>query len=91
ARQTPPMKMSQMKQKLDIQIQPFIHPAISIAYSPPSTLTNHITPPHSNPPACSHTSPSHYHLLQLHTHPQLHLYYHNTHLTPFPITPKHLK
>ncbi|WP_398572969.1 U32 family peptidase, partial [Staphylococcus epidermidis] len=73
--QTPPIQITQIKQKLHIQIQPFIHPPISIPYSPPSTLTNHITPPHSNRGASSQTCRCHYHLLQVHSDRELHLYY----------------
>uniref|UniRef100_UPI001642966C U32 family peptidase n=1 Tax=Staphylococcus epidermidis TaxID=1282 RepID=UPI001642966C len=41
--------------------------------------------------ACCQSSRWHYHLLEVDTDAELHLYYHNTHLTPFAITPKHLK
>ncbi|WP_186306357.1 U32 family peptidase, partial [Staphylococcus epidermidis] len=61
APQTPAIEITQIKQKLHIQIQAFIHRPISIPYSPPSTLTNHMTAPHSNPAGSCQSSRSHYH------------------------------
>ncbi|MDU3557055.1 MAG: U32 family peptidase [Staphylococcus epidermidis] len=91
ARETGAMEMSEMKEKVDIEIEAFIHGAMCIAYSGRCTLSNHMTARDSNRGGCCQSCRWDYDLLEVDSDGELDLYYDNSDVTPFAMSPKDLK
>ena len=82
ARETGAMEMSEMKEKVDIEIEAFIHGAMCIAYSGRCTLSNHMTARDSNRGGCCQSCRWDYDLLEVDSDGDLDLYYDNSDVTP---------
>ena len=80
-----------MKEKVDIEIEAFIHGAMCIAYSGRCTLSNHMTARDSNRGGCCQSCRWDYDLLEVDSDGELDLYYDNSDVTPFAMSPKDLK
>lgn len=91
ARETGAMEMQEMKDKVDIEIEAFIHGAMCIAYSGRCTLSNHMTARDSNRGGCCQSCRWDYDLLEVDTSGELDLLYDNEQVTPFAMSPKDLK
>ncbi|MGW7985922.1 peptidase U32 family protein [Staphylococcus shinii] len=91
ARETGAMEMKEMKEKVDIEIESFIHGAMCIAYSGRCTLSNHMTARDSNRGGCCQSCRWDYDLLQVESDGELDLYYGDEEVTPFAMSPKDLK
>ena len=71
-----------MKEKVDIEIEAFIHGAMCIAYSGRCTLSNHMTARDSNRGGCCQSCRWDYDLLEVDSDGDLDLYYDNSDVTP---------
>src|SRR5699024_7663694 len=91
ARETGAMEMKEMKDKVDIEIESFIHGAMCIAYSGRCTLSNHMTARDSNRGGCCQSCRWDYDLLEIDKDGDLDLYYDENAVTPFAMSPKDLK
>jgi putative protease len=91
ARETGAMEMREMKEKVDIEIESFIHGAMCIAYSGRCTLSNHMTARDSNRGGCCQSCRWDYDLLEVDEDGELDLYYDENEATPFAMSPKDLK
>ena len=91
ARETGAMEMKEMKEKVDIEIESFIHGAMCIAYSGRCTLSNHMTARDSNRGGCCQSCRWDYDLLQVESDGELDLYYGDEEVTPSAMSPKDLK
>ncbi|MDW8572830.1 U32 family peptidase [Staphylococcus shinii] len=91
ARETGAMEMKEMKEKVDIEIESFIHGAMCIAYSGRCTLSNHMTARDSNRGGCCQSCRWDYDLLQVESDGELDSYYGDEEVTPFAMSPKDLK
>lgn len=91
ARETGAMEMKKMKDKVDIEIESFIHGAMCIAYSGRCTLSNHMTARDSNRGGCCQSCRWDYDLLEIDKDGDLDLYYEENAVTPFAMSPKDLK
>lgn len=92
ARETGAMEMQEMKDKVDIEIESFIHGAMCIAYSGRCTLSNHMTARDSNRGGCCQSCRWDYDLLEVDEDGELDLYYDGEgEVTPFAMSPKDLK
>ena len=80
-----------MKDKVDIEIESFIHGAMCIAYSGRCTLSNHMTARDSNRGGCCQSCRWDYDLLEVDEDGELDLYYDENAVTPFAMSPKDLK
>ncbi|WP_411912686.1 peptidase U32 family protein [Staphylococcus pettenkoferi] len=91
ARETGAEEMREMKDKVDIEIEAFIHGAMCIAYSGRCTLSNHMTARDSNRGGCCQSCRWDYDLLQIEDDGELDLLYKDGDVTPFAMSPKDLK
>lgn len=91
ARETGAMEMKEMKDKVDIEIEAFIHGAMCIAYSGRCTLSNHMTARDSNRGGCCQSCRWDYDLLEVDEDGDLDLFYKEEEVVPFAMSPKDLK
>ena len=91
ARETGAMEMKEMKEKVDIEIEAFIHGAMCIAYSGRCTLSNHMTARDSNRGGCCQSCRWDYDLLEVDEDGDLDLFYKEEEVVPFAMSPKDLK
>ncbi|MDO5374631.1 MAG: U32 family peptidase [Staphylococcus rostri] len=91
ARETGAMEMKEMKDKVDIEIEAFIHGAMCIAYSGRCTLSNHMTARDSNRGGCCQSCRWDYDLLTVDKDGELDVYYEDGQAVPFAMSPRDLK
>ncbi|MFO3687889.1 peptidase U32 family protein [Staphylococcus felis] len=91
ARETGAMEMQEIKDKVDIEIEAFIHGAMCIAYSGRCTLSNHMTARDSNRGGCCQSCRWDYDLLTVDNEGELDIYYKDNQVTPFAMSPRDLK
>ncbi|MBI5975861.1 peptidase U32 family protein [Staphylococcus canis] len=91
ARETGAMEMKEIKDKVDIEIEAFIHGAMCIAYSGRCTLSNHMTARDSNRGGCCQSCRWDYDLLTVDNDGELDVYYKDDNATPFAMSPRDLK
>ncbi|MDR5602140.1 U32 family peptidase [Staphylococcus coagulans] len=92
ARETGAMEMKEIKDKVDIEIEAFIHGAMCIAYSGRCTLSNHMTARDSNRGGCCQSCRWDYDLLTVNQDGELDVYYDEKgQATPFAMSPRDLK
>ena len=91
ARETGAMEMKEMKDNVDIEIEAFIHGAMCIAYSGRCTLSNHMTARDSNRGGCCQSCRWDYDLLAVDEEGELDLFYQDSDVVPFAMSPKDLK
>ncbi|UXR77368.1 MULTISPECIES: U32 family peptidase [unclassified Staphylococcus] len=91
ARETGAMEMKEMKEKVDIEIEAFIHGAMCIAYSGRCTLSNHMTARDSNRGGCCQSCRWDYDLLTVDEDGELDVYYEDGSAVPFAMSPRDLK
>lgn len=91
ARETGAMEMKEMKDKVDIEIEAFIHGAMCIAYSGRCTLSNHMTARDSNRGGCCQSCRWDYDLLTVDEDGELDVYYEDGSAVPFAMSPRDLK
>ncbi len=89
ARETSAEEIKEMKEKIDIEIEAFIHGAMCIAYSGRCTLSNHMTARDSNRGGCCQSCRWDYDLLTV-DDGELDVVY-DGETTPFAMSPKDLK
>ncbi|MCU7557183.1 U32 family peptidase [Macrococcus capreoli] len=89
ARETSAEEIKEMKEKIDIEIEAFIHGAMCIAYSGRCTLSNHMTARDSNRGGCCQSCRWDYDLLSV-DDGELDVVYDGD-ATPFAMSPKDLK
>lgn len=89
ARETSAEEIKEMKEKIDIEIEAFIHGAMCIAYSGRCTLSNHMTARDSNRGGCCQSCRWDYDLLTV-DNGELDVVYDGD-ATPFAMSPKDLK
>ncbi|OMF61835.1 protease [Paenibacillus sp. FSL R5-0490] len=89
ARETSAEEIKEMKEKVDIEIETFIHGAMCIAYSGRCTLSNHMTARDSNRGGCCQSCRWDYDLYQLEGENEVPLYTEGD--APFAMSPKDLK
>ena len=89
ARETSGDEIEEMKEKVDIEIEAFIHGAMCIAYSGRCTLSNHMTARDSNRGGCCQSCRWDYDLYQLEDGKQEPLFSEGD--APFAMSPKDLK
>ncbi|WP_414042865.1 peptidase U32 family protein [Macrococcus animalis] len=89
ARETTAEEIKEMKEKIDIEIEAFIHGAMCIAYSGRCTLSNHMTARDSNRGGCCQSCRWDYDLLTV-DNGELDVVYDGD-ATPFAMSPKDLK
>ncbi|MCA1056242.1 U32 family peptidase [Rossellomorea aquimaris] len=89
ARETSGEEIREMKEKVDIEIETFIHGAMCIAYSGRCTLSNHMTARDSNRGGCCQSCRWDYDLYQLEEGNEQALYSDGD--APFAMSPKDLK
>ncbi|MFB6469362.1 U32 family peptidase [Cytobacillus sp. Hz8] len=89
ARETSADEIREMKEKVDIEIETFIHGAMCIAYSGRCTLSNHMTARDSNRGGCCQSCRWDYDLYQLEGNQENPLFSEND--EPFAMSPKDLK
>ncbi|WP_338789028.1 U32 family peptidase [Metabacillus sp. FJAT-53654] len=88
ARETGAEEIREMKEKVDIEIEAFIHGAMCIAYSGRCTLSNHMTARDSNRGGCCQSCRWDYDLFKLENDDELALFDAND--APFAMSPKDL-
>jgi putative protease len=88
ARETSAEEIREMKEKVDIEIETFIHGAMCIAYSGRCTLSNHMTARDSNRGGCCQSCRWDYDLYQLEPGNEKALFAEND--APFAMSPKDL-
>ncbi|WP_412177487.1 peptidase U32 family protein [Staphylococcus agnetis] len=91
ARETGAMEMQEIKDKVDIEIEAFIHGAMCIAYSGRCTLSNHMTARDSNRGGCCQSCRWDYDLLTVDQDGELDLYFDDSQSVPFAMSPRDLK
>lgn len=91
ARETGEMEMQEIKDKVDIEIEAFIHGAMCIAYSGRCTLSNHMTARDSNRGGCCQSCRWDYDLLTVDNDGELDVYYEDGNAVPFAMSPRDLK
>ncbi|MDP4448069.1 U32 family peptidase [Staphylococcus hyicus] len=91
ARETGAMEMQEIKDKVDIEIEAFIHGAMCIAYSGRCTLSNHMTARDSNRGGCCQSCRWDYDLLTVDQDGELDLYFNDSQSVPFAMSPRDLK
>lgn len=89
ARETSADEIAEMKEKVDIEIETFIHGAMCIAYSGRCTLSNHMTARDSNRGGCCQSCRWDYDLYELAGDKEKALFADND--APFAMSPKDLK
>ncbi|MFN2745131.1 U32 family peptidase [Bacillus sp. z60-18] len=89
ARETSALEIKEMKEKVDIEIETFIHGAMCIAYSGRCVLSNHMTARDSNRGGCCQSCRWDYDLYQTNGANALPLYEEED--APFAMSPKDLK
>ncbi|MCG1022274.1 peptidase U32 family protein [Sutcliffiella horikoshii] len=89
ARETSAEEIREMKEKVDIEIETFIHGAMCIAYSGRCTLSNHMTARDSNRGGCCQSCRWDYDLYELKDGEEKALFAEND--SPFAMSPKDLK
>jgi len=89
ARETSAEEIKEMKEKVDIEIEAFIHGAMCIAYSGRCTLSNHMTARDSNRGGCCQSCRWDYDLYKLDAKDEVPLFTDN--VAPFAMSPKDLK
>lgn len=90
ARETSAEEIKEMKEKIDIEIEAFIHGAMCIAYSGRCTLSNHMTARDSNRGGCCQSCRWDYDLITV-NNGELDVAYEGENVTPFAMSPKDLK
>jgi len=88
ARETSAEEIKEMKEKVDIEIETFIHGAMCIAYSGRCTLSNHMTARDSNRGGCCQSCRWDYGLFQVEGDNETALFAEND--APFAMSPKDL-
>ena len=91
ARETGAMEMQEIKDKVDIEIEAFIHGAMCIAYSGRCTLSNHMTARDSNRGGCCQSCRWDYDLLTVDNEGELDIYFEDGQSVPFAMSPRDLK
>lgn len=91
ARETGAMEMQEIKDKVDIEIEAFIHGAMCIAYSGRCTLSNHMTARDSNRGGCCQSCRWDYDLLTVDKEGELDIYFEDGQSVPFAMSPRDLK
>jgi len=89
ARETSGDEIKEMKEKVDIEIEAFIHGAMCIAYSGRCTLSNHMTARDSNRGGCCQSCRWDYDLYEVNNDKEEALFSQND--APFAMSPKDLK
>lgn len=89
ARETSGDEIQEMKEKVDIEIEAFIHGAMCIAYSGRCTLSNHMTARDSNRGGCCQSCRWDYDLYEVNEEEQQPLFSEGD--APFAMSPKDLK
>ncbi|PKG24467.1 peptidase U32 family protein [Niallia nealsonii] len=89
ARETSAEEIIEMKEKVDIEIETFIHGAMCIAYSGRCTLSNHMTARDSNRGGCCQSCRWDYDLYKLEDNKENPLFANED--SPFAMSPKDLK
>ncbi|MFJ8255981.1 U32 family peptidase [Peribacillus asahii] len=89
ARETGAEEIQLMKEKVDIEIEAFVHGAMCIAYSGRCTLSNHMTARDSNRGGCCQSCRWDYDLYELNSDDEKALF--NEKDAPFAMSPKDLK
>lgn len=89
ARETSAEEIMEMKEKVDIEIETFIHGAMCIAYSGRCTLSNHMTARDSNRGGCCQSCRWDYDLYKLENNKENPLFSNED--APFAMSPKDLK
>lgn len=89
ARETSADEIREMKEKVDIEIETFIHGAMCIAYSGRCTLSNHMTARDSNRGGCCQSCRWDYDLYELDENEEKPLFHEGN--APFAMSPKDLK
>lgn len=89
ARETSAEEIREMKEKVDIEIETFIHGAMCIAYSGRCTLSNHMTARDSNRGGCCQSCRWDYDLYELEGSEEASLFSEGD--APFAMSPKDLK
>ncbi|WP_066049947.1 peptidase U32 family protein [Robertmurraya korlensis] len=89
ARETSAEEIKEMKEKVDIEIETFIHGAMCIAYSGRCTLSNHMTARDSNRGGCCQSCRWDYDLYKLDQQDEVAQF--NEGDSPFAMSPKDLK
>lgn len=89
ARETSAEEIREMKEKVDIEIETFIHGAMCIAYSGRCTLSNHMTARDSNRGGCCQSCRWDYDLYELNDNKEIPLFDEDN--APFAMSPKDLK
>jgi U32 family peptidase len=89
ARETSAEEIREMKEKVDIEIETFIHGAMCIAYSGRCTLSNHMTARDSNRGGCCQSCRWDYDLYKLEGSEEVPLFQDED--APFAMSPKDLK
>lgn len=89
ARETSAEEIKEMKEKVDIEIETFIHGAMCIAYSGRCTLSNHMTARDSNRGGCCQSCRWDYDLYKLDQQDEVAQYSEGD--APFAMSPKDLK
>ncbi|MDQ0161252.1 peptidase U32 family protein [Aeribacillus alveayuensis] len=88
ARETSAEEIKEIKEKVDIEIETFIHGAMCIAYSGRCTLSNHMTARDSNRGGCCQSCRWDYDLYEMMHNEEIPLYSEND--APFAMSPKDL-
>lgn len=88
ARETSAEEIKEIKEKVDIEIETFIHGAMCIAYSGRCTLSNHMTARDSNRGGCCQSCRWDYDLYEMMQNEEIPLYSEND--APFAMSPKDL-
>ncbi|MGM7721027.1 peptidase U32 family protein [Metabacillus sp. Hm71] len=88
ARETSAEEIKEMKEKVDIEIEAFIHGAMCIAYSGRCTLSNHMTARDSNRGGCCQSCRWDYDLFKLENNEEVALFDEKN--APFAMSPKDL-
>ena len=89
ARETSAAEIQEMKEKVDIEIEAFVHGAMCIAYSGRCTLSNHMTARDSNRGGCCQSCRWDYDLYELNGSSESPLFEEKD--APFAMSPKDLK
>jgi U32 family peptidase len=89
ARETSAKEIQEIKEKVDIEIEMFVHGAMCIAYSGRCTLSNHMTARDSNRGGCSQSCRWDYDLYKLEGNNEIPLFKNGD--APFSMSPKDLK
>lgn len=88
ARETSEEEIREIKEKVDIEIEAFVHGAMCISYSGRCTLSNHMTARDSNRGGCCQSCRWNYDLYKVDSNKEVALYGEND--SPFAMSPKDL-